>query len=53
MSLTQIYALHRRPGESMKERRKLAKLLDIGELCLAATDAIENDKSTAPFGGRS
>lgn len=51
MSLEQIRRLHERPGESIKERRKLAKHLTMDELNLALEDAVINSKSVIPFGG--
>ncbi len=50
MSLEQIKALHRRPGESVKERSRLWKTLDVADRAEAVGDAIGNNKSTMPFG---
>ena len=51
MCLAQIKVLHRRPGNSNKERTRLFKLLTKDEQHEAQLDAVENRKSLVPFGG--
>jgi len=52
MCLERIKILHRRSGESAKERARLfKKLKTMAERNEAVDDAIECSKSTIPFGG--
>ena len=48
--MEQLLILHRRPGESAKERSRLWKTLDAADRNDAIADAKANGKSTIPFG---